>query len=135
GLGVQGSGVAHPNPEPRTLKPRLVTLTGSGGVGKTRLALEVGETVASGYPDGVWFVDLSALSDASLVVPAVASGLGLRDEPGRPLLDRLLAHCRSSRRLILLDNCEQVIEGCAALSRALLEACPDLRILATSRQP
>jgi predicted ATPase len=113
---------------------RLVTLTGSGGVGKTRLAIAVAEQVAAGYPDGVWFVDLAPLTDPMFVGQAVASMLGVQEESGRTLNESLTHHLHSRTLLLLLDNCEHLLEACCSLTEALLQACPRLHILATSRE-
>ncbi|MBV9279724.1 MAG: tetratricopeptide repeat protein [Chloroflexi bacterium] len=112
----------------------LVTLTGTGGVGKTRLALAVAAAAVDTYPDGVWLVELASLVDPSLVAQAVATVLGVREEPGRPLLATLEAHVRPRALLLVLDNCEHLISACAELSAALLRHCPGLRLLATSRE-
>jgi predicted ATPase/DNA-binding CsgD family transcriptional regulator len=114
---------------------RLVTLTGAGGAGKTRLALQVAAGLADGAGDGVWFVDLAPLQDPGLVEVAVADVLGVRQEPGRPVLDTLVEAIGPSRLLVLLDNCEHVIDACAKLADALLRGCPNLALLATSREP
>ncbi len=114
---------------------RLVTLTGSGGVGKTRLALAAAEDLIEAYPDSVRLVELAALAEPGLVPGAVAQVLGLREEPGRPLVATLTDHLREQRLLLMLDNCEHLVAACAALTSALLRACPGLRILATSREP
>jgi predicted ATPase/DNA-binding XRE family transcriptional regulator len=115
---------------------RLVTLTGVGGTGKTRLALQVaaGQLDASAIPDGVWLIELGALADPTLLCQTVAAVLGLREVPGRPLMDVLLDHLRRQRLLLVLDNCEHLIQGCAELAETLLRACPHLIILATSRE-
>jgi non-specific serine/threonine protein kinase len=113
---------------------RLVTLLGSGGCGKTRLAIQVARNLLESYPDGAWMVELAALSDPSLVPQSVATALGLREEPERPLLATLAEHMGSRTLLLVLDNCEHLTPACAALARALLEAAPAIRILATSRQ-
>jgi predicted ATPase/DNA-binding SARP family transcriptional activator/DNA-binding CsgD family transcriptional regulator len=114
---------------------RLLTLTGSGGCGKTRLALEVGRDLASSYPDGAWLVELASLLQPELVSKAVASALGVREQPDRPLVDTLVGHLREKYLLLMLDNCEHLIEGCAQLAHSLLHSCPRLRVLATSREP
>jgi predicted ATPase/transcriptional regulator with XRE-family HTH domain len=114
---------------------RLLTLTGAGGSGKTRLALQVAGGLASEFADGVWWVDLARMSDPALVPQAVASALGMRDEAQRPLLDQLADHLHVKRLLLVLDNCEHLIEACAAFADAFLHMAPKLRILATSREP
>ncbi len=115
-------------------KTRLLTLTGPGGAGKTRLALEVADDLVEGFEDGAWLVELASLSDPALVPQAVASVLGVREQPGRPLTETLLDHLRPKKALLVLDNCEHLIGACAGLADALLRACPNLRILATSRE-
>jgi non-specific serine/threonine protein kinase len=114
---------------------RLLTLTGTGGSGKTRLALEVASCVGDEYPQGVWLVELASIPDPALPVQEVATLFGVREEPGRPLLDTLAAFLRPAATLLVLDNCEHLVDACATLADRLLTACPDLRILATSRQP
>jgi predicted ATPase/DNA-binding CsgD family transcriptional regulator len=116
-------------------KARLLTLTGAGGVGKTRLAIEVAGQVLDAFPDGVWLVELAAITDPARLEDAVARTLGVREEPGRPLSDTLAAALRPRPLLLLLDNCEHLAGACAALAQALLRAGRHLRILATSRQP
>ena len=113
---------------------RLLTLTGSGGCGKTRLALKVVGDLAWAYPDGVWLVELASLADPSLVPQAVASALGAREQPGRSLTETLANYLRAKNLLLVLDNCEHLIEACADLAEALLRSCPGLRVLATSRE-
>jgi predicted ATPase/class 3 adenylate cyclase len=113
---------------------RLLTLTGIGGCGKTRLALQVAAHVVEAYPDGVWFVDLAPLADPGLVPQAVAAALGVREEPGLPLPATLTAALRPRRLLLVLDNCEHLVEACARLTDAVLRACPHLVVLATSRE-
>jgi predicted ATPase/tRNA A-37 threonylcarbamoyl transferase component Bud32 len=115
-------------------KTRLVTLVGPGGIGKTRLALEVAEQVMEDYPDGVWLVALASLADPALVTGAVASTLGVRQEKARSEIEALEAWLRERRLLLVLDNCEHVVDACAPLAGRLLETCPGLRMLATSRE-
>src|SRR5215469_14376950 len=114
---------------------RLVTLTGAGGAGKTRLGLQVAAGLADGAGDGVWFADLAPLADPDLVAVTVADVLGVRQEPGRPVLDTVEAAVGGRSLLVLLDNCEHVIGACAKLADALLRGCPNLALLATSREP
>ena len=114
---------------------RLVTLTGPGGSGKTRLALRVAAgQEESDFGDGVWWVGLSSLFDPNLVPGAVASSLGVREAPDRGLTEALSDQLRSARMLLVLDNCEHLVEACAELADALLKGCPGLKILATSRE-
>jgi predicted ATPase len=113
---------------------RLLTLTGPGGSGKTRLALAVANDATEEFEDGVWWVTLASLSDPELVPQAVASVLGVRERPGRPMTEALADHLASRDVLLILDNCEHLVEACAALADALLHACPNLRILTTSRE-
>lgn len=112
----------------------LVTLTGAGGSGKTRLALEVATNVLPGFPGGVWLVELASLSDPVLVLQSVASTLGVREAPGRPLLDTLRDYLQPKKLLLVLDNCEHLITACAQLAETLLRTTPNVRILATSRE-
>jgi predicted ATPase/DNA-binding SARP family transcriptional activator len=114
---------------------RLLTLTGSGGVGKTRLAVAVAEEVADEYRDGVCFVDLAPLQHPAAVTQTVASALNLREAPGRPFLETLLGYLRERSLLLILDNCEHLCRACASLAEALLAHCHALRLLATSREP
>ena len=111
---------------------RLLTLTGPGGVGKTRLAIAVAETLLGAFPDGVWLVDLTPLHDATLVSSAIAEMLGVHQVTDLPLLDSLCDHLRDRRALLVLDNLEHVLEGTTDLAK-LLESCPDLKLLLTSR--
>jgi predicted ATPase len=113
---------------------RLVTLTGSGGVGKTRLALAVAGELVDQYVDGVWLVELAALAEERLVPQAVLEALGAREEAGRPLLATLSEYLKVRHLLLVVDNCEHLIAACAALAGALLRSCPRVRILATSRE-
>ena len=114
---------------------RLVTLTGIGGVGKTRLALRVASECGHDFSGGVWLIELGELRDGSLLVNVVAAGLGVRDQPGRPLREVLVEYLSPRELLLVLDNCEQVVDSAAELAEELLRACPGVRILATSREP
>ncbi len=113
---------------------RLLTLTGVGGTGKTRLALQVAAEELDTFNDGVWLVELAPLSDPGLVPQSVAMALGVPEEVGRPRLATLTDALRARHLLLLLDNCEHVVEACARLADGLLRACPELKILATSRE-
>jgi predicted ATPase/DNA-binding CsgD family transcriptional regulator len=114
---------------------RVVTLCGVGGIGKTRLALRVAAGLVPRYPEGVWLVELARLSRPELVVQEIARVLGLREEPNRPLLDTVTARLRDLRCLLLLDNCEHLVETCAEVAAGLVASCPRLSILTTSREP
>jgi class 3 adenylate cyclase len=113
---------------------RLLTLTGAGGCGKTRLALHVAADLVEEYPHGAWLVELAALSDPALVPQAVATALGVREEPGRPLTATLNDYLRSRSLLLVLDNCEHLLAACAQLVESLLRVCPKLRMLTSSRE-
>jgi predicted ATPase len=115
-------------------KARLVTLTGSGGSGKTRLSQQVAWDALEGFPEGVFLVELAALTDPALVARTVAQVLGISERPEMPLLTALTAFLKEKKALLLLDNCEHVLEASAALAQALLQSCPQLQILATSRE-
>jgi len=114
---------------------RLVTLVGAPGVGKTRLAFEIADGLLDAFPDGVWLVELAAQADPSLVPQSVAAVLGAREDPNRPLLASLAELLRPRRTLLVLDNCEHLLQACAAFADGLLRTCPGLVILATSREP
>jgi non-specific serine/threonine protein kinase len=114
---------------------RLVTLTGTGGIGKTSLALEVALAVRSQFGDGVALVELATHTDVELVPRAIAAAFGVLEQPSEPLLTTLRAALRSIELLLVLDNCEHLADACAITAEVLLRACPRLRILATSRQP
>jgi predicted ATPase/DNA-binding CsgD family transcriptional regulator len=113
---------------------RLLTLTGSGGCGKTRLAVAVADELVEGFEDGVWMVELAPLADPTLVPHVVAAILGVREQPGRTLTETLSGYLGSKKVMLVLDNCEHLVEACAVLVEALLRSCPELRILATSRE-
>jgi predicted ATPase/DNA-binding CsgD family transcriptional regulator len=113
---------------------RLLTLTGPGGCGKTRLALAVASDLIERFEEGAWWVELAPLSDPSLVPQTASQALGVREAPGYSFTERLREHLKPKETLLVLDNCEHLVAACAALADALLHACPDLRILATSRQ-
>ena len=113
---------------------RLVTVTGAGGLGKTRTALQLAGTLLEDYPDGVWQAELGSLSDPALVPQVVATSLGLREMAGQGLIDTLTTHLATRRTLILLDNCEHLVQPCAALAQSLLGKCLELRILVTSQE-
>jgi predicted ATPase/class 3 adenylate cyclase len=112
----------------------LVTLTGSGGCGKTRLALQVGAEALEQFPDGVWLVALGAISDPFLVPQTVASALGLKELPGKSLTQAIADYLKSRELLLLLDTCEHLLDACASLADMLLHSCPGARVLATSRE-
>jgi non-specific serine/threonine protein kinase len=114
---------------------RLVTLTGAGGCGKTRLAEHVARTTTAPIADDIWYVPLAALSDGALVPRAVASVLGLPEQPDQPVADSLVGYLAPLHGLLILDNCEHLLDACAQLTMTLLSACQDVRVLATSREP
>ncbi|MGH2524355.1 MAG: ATP-binding protein, partial [Anaerolineales bacterium] len=113
---------------------RLLTLTGPGGTGKTRLALQVAANLLNAFSDGVWLVEFAPVSNPALVPQTVATTLEVREEPGRLLLATLISHLRAKKLLLILDNCEHLIQSCAQLAETLLHAFPGLNILATSRE-
>jgi predicted ATPase len=113
---------------------RLVTLTGSGGVGKTRHSLQVGAELLDAFADGVWLIELASVSDPGLVLPSVAAVLGVHEDEGHPLTTALQDHLRAKTVLLLLDNCEHLLEASAQLADVLLHACPHLKILVSSRE-
>ncbi|MPZ12913.1 MAG: tetratricopeptide repeat protein [Chloroflexi bacterium] len=114
---------------------RLLTLTGPGGIGKTRLAVRAASELLGQFPAGIWQVDLASVAGPDLVPHAVAAVLDVREEPGRPLVQTLVAWLASGRFLLILDNCEHVVDACAHLAEALLRVCSDGQVLATSREP
>ncbi len=113
---------------------RLLTLVGAGGSGKTRLALRVAADLVDRFPDGVWLVDVAPLSNPALVPQTVASVMRIPEDPKRPVTETLCDALHYKSLLLVLDNCEHVLVACAQLAHALLQSCPDLRVLATSRE-
>jgi len=113
---------------------RLVTLTGSGGTGKTRLSIEVGTQEFSSFANGVWLIELAPLSDSAQIIPALAQAFGLQELPFHPLANLVTDYLRDKKLLLLLDNCEHLIEACARLADDLLHQCAGLKILASSRE-
>src|SRR5262245_60410117 len=111
---------------------RLLTLVGPGGVGKTRLALQVAEELLEEFDDGVYFIELAPSTEADLVVPTIATTLQVREAPGMPLFSTFITHLQDKRMLLVLDNFEQVMSARSALAE-LLAKCPDLKLLVTSR--
>jgi predicted ATPase len=123
-------------------RSRLVTLTGAGGCGKTRLALEAARELLESFPDGVWLAELEAVSDPALVPQSLAAAVGIREgaslgvggEISRPLTDKLIDYLREKELLVVLDNCEHLIESCAQVAEGVLRSAPKVRFLATSRE-
>ena len=115
-------------------RTRLLTLSGIGGLGKTRLALQIAGNVLDRFRDGAWFVDLAPIRDGALVTSEVANVLGVREEPGRPIMQTLCANLKTRKLLLILDNCEHLVQACADLANGILRATPDVQILATSRE-
>ena len=118
----------------RLADDRLVTLVGAGGCGKTRIAIEVGRPVRAARPDGVFFADLSGLSDPFLVPGALLRAFGLREVPGRDATDVLISYVAGRDLLVVLDNCEHLVEACAVVAQALIDDCPRAWLLSTSRE-
>ena len=114
---------------------RLVTVTGPGGVGKTRLVGQVAGQVAGRFADGAWLAELAAVRDPAQVTAVVAAALGIREQPGMPLAEALARVLAGQQLLLVLDNCEHVIGAAAQLCAGLLAACDDVWVLATSREP
>jgi predicted ATPase/class 3 adenylate cyclase len=117
------------------LTTRLLTLHGAGGIGKTRLALQVSASLVDAFPDGVWLVELAALADPRVVPLAVATVLGVKEEAGGPLVEALRAFVKDRTLLLILDNCEHLLRDCAGLATQLLQVGSRVQILATSREP
>src|SRR3989441_5348093 len=116
------------------LTARLLTLTGPGGIGKTRLALQAANELLGDFRDGVWLVELAPISTPDLVPQTIASTLGVSEQPGRPLSEALVTYLEGRRLLLILDNCEHLVEPTARLVEALLHSCPQVHVLATSRE-
>jgi predicted ATPase/DNA-binding winged helix-turn-helix (wHTH) protein len=114
---------------------RLLTLVGVGGIGKTRLALQVAAEVTDAYRDGVWLVELGSISDPSLVPSSVAQVLEVQERAGKPLTDTLCAYLKTRQLLLILDNCEHLLDACTRLTDAVLRQAPEPTIIATSREP
>jgi predicted ATPase len=130
-----GRGAPMTDVEKLLVDNRLVTLTGAGGAGKTRLAVEIAARIAAEFGDGVWYVDVAPVTHPAVVPVTVARALGLPDQPGRSTMDTLLRFVRDRQMLVVLDNCEHLLNACAELVVALLGAAPGLTVLATSREP
>lgn len=113
---------------------RLVTITGSGGIGKTQLSLQAGRSLFNRFPDGVWLAELASISNAAFLPQSVANALGLWESASQPILDILLGYLHEKQLLIILDNCEHLIDGAAHFAETVLEACPAVKILASSRE-
>ncbi len=114
---------------------RLLTLLGMGGIGKSRMSAQLAADVLDDFPDGVWLIELASLSDPAAVARALARVLGVKEEADRSIVESLQRHVRDRSLLIVLDNCEHLLAACAALAKALLEAGPQVKLLATSRDP
>ena len=115
-------------------KTRLLTLTGAGGSGKTRLALQLARDLVGSYPDGVWLIELAPISEGNSVPQEVARALGVSEQPGHPITDTLTEALRTKNMLLIMDNCEHLVDSVVYLLDTLLDSCPYLRILATSRE-
>jgi predicted ATPase/class 3 adenylate cyclase len=114
---------------------RLLTITGAGGVGKTRLVVQVAFDAVSEYPDGVWMAELSPVGDPDRVPHTIAQALGVREESGKSLTDSIVKHLKAKRLLLVLDNCEHVLDVCSSLANEIIRSCPGVTIAATSREP
>src|SRR6266542_4720989 len=107
---------------------RLVTLTGAGGSGKTRLALKVAQEFSGEFENGVWLAELSSLSESALVPQTIASTLNIREQPGRLLMDSLVDYLSQRQSLLVMDNCEPLISACAQFAETMLQKCPGLKV-------
>src|ERR1700677_3223127 len=114
---------------------RLLTFTGPGGTGKTRLSLQVAAEVLDQFPHGVWLVELSTLSDPTLLAETIMSAVDIREEPNRTPLATLVEALRTRHLLLILDNCEHLIAACAQIAATILRQCPKIKIIASSREP
>jgi predicted ATPase/DNA-binding SARP family transcriptional activator len=114
---------------------RALTLTGTGGAGKTRLAIEAVATQMSAYDDGAWLVELAGVSDPALVIQAIADVFEVHEQQAAPLIELVIGYIGDRRLLLLLDNCEHLVDACASAAQSLLTGCPNLRLMTTSRQP
>jgi len=130
-----GRGAQMTDLEKLLVDNRLVTLTGAGGAGKTRLSIEIAARIGAEFGDGVWYVDLAPITHSAVVAVAVARAFGLPDQPDRSTMDTLLRFVRDRQMLVVLDNCEHLLDASAELVVALLGAAPGLTLLATSREP
>jgi predicted ATPase/class 3 adenylate cyclase len=115
-------------------KTRLLTLLGPGGIGKTRLSLQVAADAMDDFPDGVWFVELAPLTEGQRVPQIAASVLGVKEGAGRPVIEAMLTHVKDRQLLLVLDNCEHLVQACAELASELLRAGPKVKVLASSRE-
>lgn len=113
---------------------RLVTLTGVGGIGKTNLSLQAAQSIAETFPDGVWFIELAPVADPGLLPQAAATAIGLRESSEQTIANHLLDHLRDKQCLLILDNCEHLIDGAARFAQTVLQRCDKVRILASSRE-
>src|SRR5204863_4522928 len=114
---------------------RLLTLTGAGGCGKTRLALQAAADAFGRFPDGIWVAELAPISDQGQVGQALAGGVGVRPLPGQRALDAAVTHLAGRQALVVLDNCEHVLDAAGELAATLLQACAEVTVLVTSREP